>query len=231
MSPPQANASSWHRCCRRLQTPPRSYHGRRKPCGSYTTSQARRRRRGQQFRNWTGWRLDPVANRPPSGDPAVISIPDANSPPLPREASPRTWRDVFRDQLTVIPIEQAIPIDLLLLGTDMPAFFNHLVNLDPEWSPEWQLSEYVWLTAGILFVGGGAALCAISVHPPNRCSLPADPLGGRGLAMTENEVEGRPLPGWDAERLAATGTLYAAYAAYVRGVVRPQFLESSACEI
>ncbi len=90
---------------------------------------------------------------PPVEGPSV-AVPDLKPSTTSDEIRP-TWRDVFRDPLFGVPIAEAVPTDLRALDDATEAFFDHLANLVPEWTPNPEWSGYLWLVAGVLLAGGG----------------------------------------------------------------------------
>jgi hypothetical protein len=74
---------------------------------------------------------------------------------LPDLSIPEGWREVLLDPFVGIPVRDVVSLNLSTLGAEADEFLSHIVNLEPGWGSDLELSEYVWLAGGILLAGGG----------------------------------------------------------------------------
>lgn len=63
--------------------------------------------------------------------------------------------EVLLDPFVGIPVRDVVSLNLSTLGTEADEFLSHIVNLEPGWTGDLELSEYAWLAGGILLTGGG----------------------------------------------------------------------------
>jgi hypothetical protein len=96
--------------------------------------------------------ITPAASAPPATSDRAIPPASASE----GDPNPPGWCRVLLDPLVGVPLRDAIALDLAALGTEAEALFEHLANLGPEWTSSAEWTEYVYLAAGVLLVGGGA---------------------------------------------------------------------------
>jgi hypothetical protein len=90
----------------------------------------------------------PARSAPPTNAGTTTAL-------LPDFSIPEGWREVLLDPFVGIPVRDVVSLNLSTLGAEADEFLSHIVNLEPGWSGDLELSEYVWLVGGILLAGGG----------------------------------------------------------------------------
>jgi RNA polymerase sigma-70 factor (ECF subfamily) len=156
---------------------------------------------------------DPSAAAPGAGPAPTVPVSDAppiDVPPAPDEPppdpAPRAWLDGPLDLLGGVPLRDAVSIDLSALGTGAEQFLAGVVGLGPDRSESTEWGAYFWPAGAVVLLCGGAQF-ARAVRRTG---------GGAVSDVRIETVLGRVNSG-DA---AAAEQLHAAYAAYVRAVVR-----------